>query len=81
MDALCEQLSPHISLDHICGTDLARPDLLTVRNLLDIFSVLFSLPNREGEGEGEVLDEQHSEADDSNVISSEGTAISVCKCS
>ena len=38
VDAFSEQLSPHISLDHITGRDLAVRDPLTIINLLDIFS-------------------------------------------
>ena len=38
VDAFSEQLSPHISLDHIRGRDLAARDPLTILNLLDIFS-------------------------------------------
>ena len=67
VDALSNQLSPHVSLNHIRGELLARPDLMAVKHLLDVFSVLFHLP-RAGIG-GE---ESGSELEDSNVISREG---------
>ena len=38
VEALSEQLSPHVSLDHIRGGDLAAREPLTIINLLDIFS-------------------------------------------
>ena len=38
VDAFSEQLSPHVSLEHIRGRDLAARDPLTIINLLDIFS-------------------------------------------
>lgn len=41
VDSLEEYLSPYISLDHIKGLGLAQVDELTVKNMLDIFSVLF----------------------------------------
>lgn len=44
VDALSEQLAPHISLEHIHGDELAARDLLSITNLLDIFSGLYHLP-------------------------------------
>ena len=44
VDALSEQLTPHISLEHIHGDELEARDLLSITNLLDIFSGLCSLP-------------------------------------
>lgn len=41
VDAFSEQLSPHISLDHITGRDLAAREPLTIINLLDIFSGIY----------------------------------------
>ena len=38
VDALSLQLSPHISLDHIRGNELAVRDSWSICNLLDIFS-------------------------------------------
>lgn len=63
VDALSRQLPPHCSLGHIQGGDLARREPTAVRNLLDIFSVLYHMPlmgeagdgnggESEGEGEG-----------------------------
>ena len=38
VDALAQQLEPHVSLDHIHGSHLADRDTLTINHLLDIFS-------------------------------------------
>ena len=70
VDALSTHLSPHVTLEHIQGPDLAAHDTMALKNLLDIFSVLFHLPAADEEGEssyGEL-----SEADDSNIISTQG---------
>lgn len=84
VNALNRHLAPHVNLDHIRGVDLAALDLLAMRNLLDIFSVLFHLPrtfdNRYDELEGSELEEndeggyrEESVMNDSNLISNEGT--------
>lgn len=70
VDALSTHLSPHVTLEHIQGPDLAAHDTMALKNLLDIYSVLFHLPAADEEGEssyGEL-----SEADDSNIISTKG---------
>jgi len=70
VDALSTHLSPHVTLEHIQGPDLAAHDTMALKNLLDIFSVLFHLPSADEEREssyGEL-----SEADDSNIISTKG---------
>lgn len=36
------QLFPHVTLGHIKGSDLAMLDVLTIKHLLDVFSVLFA---------------------------------------
>jgi len=41
VDALSTHLSPHVTLEHIQGPDLAAHDTMALKNLLDIFSVLF----------------------------------------
>ena len=47
-DALEMLLSPHIQLNHIKGSNLARLDRMTIKHMLDIFSMLFnSLPCEE----------------------------------
>ena len=83
VDALSRQLPPHCSLGHIQGGDLARREPTAVRNLLDIFSVLYHMPlmgeagdGNGGESEGEGGGEGGSEADDSNIISTEGKRVS-----
>lgn len=38
VDAFSKLLSPHVSLDHIRGSDLAAREPQTIVNLLDIFS-------------------------------------------
>ncbi len=49
------------------GVDLASGDLLTIKNLLDIFSVLMCLPP---------TPRPHTtDADDSNLITSEGECV------
>ncbi len=75
IDALSRQLHPHISLGHIGGELLAQRDTMTVKHLLDIFSVLFHLPpfaGEENEEEEEEEEEEERAADDSNVLSNEG---------
>lgn len=90
MTALSAHLSPYLNLEHIRGSDLARRDVVAVRNLLDVFSVLFHMPLPSlssltcaavgGSGERvkggqrvvEEKDGDWGDADDSNLISSEG---------
>ena len=45
VDALAQQLAPHVSLDHIRGSHLADRDTLTINNLLDIFSGDLLMPS------------------------------------
>ena len=79
VDALTIHLSPHVTLEHIRGEDLAAYDTMAIQNLLDIFSVLFHLPVSAaaaadgGEEEESSIHSEHSDANDSNVISAEGT--------
>lgn len=80
VDALTIHLSPHVTLEHIRGEDLAAYDTMAIQNLLDIFSVLFHLPvspaAASGAGDDEEEDSsissERSDANDSNVISAEG---------
>lgn len=75
VDALTIHLSPHVTLEHIRGEDLAAYDTMAIQNLLDIFSVLFHLPVSAadgGEEEESSIHSEHSDANDSNVISAEG---------
>lgn len=44
IDALNVHLHPHVTLDHIQGSDIAQLDIISIKNLLDIFSVLFHVP-------------------------------------
>ena len=44
IDALNVHLHPHVTLDHIQGSDIAHLDVIAIKNLLDIFSVLFYVP-------------------------------------
>lgn len=49
-DALEMLLYPHIKLNHIEGSSLARLDIMTIKHMLDIFSMLFnSLPCEQNE--------------------------------
>ena len=90
IDALNVRLHPHVTLDHIQGTDIAQLDVISIKNLLDIFSVLFyvPLPTENGYGDvdsysvdscGDALvdNDVHvsDEANDSNVISTEGMSV------
>ena len=90
VDALNVHLSPHVRLDHIYGSDVAQFDTISIKNLLDIFSVLFHVPptsafaaedggayssySDDSDGEfRETLEE--NEANDSNIISTEGLSV------
>ena len=93
IDALNVRLHPHVTLDHIQGTDIAQLDVISIKNLLDIFSVLFYVPLPTENGYGDVnsysvdscgdalVDDDganvhvNDEANDSNVISSEGMSV------
>ena len=80
VDALTIHLSPHVTLEHIRGEDLAAYDTMAIQNLLDIFSVLFHLPVSTavaaGTGDEEEEDSSiSSELNDSNVISAEGRCL------
>lgn len=90
VDALNVHLFPHVTLDHIRGIEVAQLDPLSIKNLLDVFSVLFHVPPpASSDGEGGSKDGAHhyysdnsdnelengKEADDSNVISSEGMSV------
>ncbi len=73
VDALSHSLHPHISLAHIQGELLAQHDSMAIKHLLDIFSVLFHLPQfSEAVEESGEEEEGEGEADDSNTISNEG---------
>ena len=92
IDALNVHLHPHVTLDHIQGSDIAQLDAISIKNLLDIFSVLFYVPlptendcddvdsYSAGSG-GALVDGEdvsvhvNDEANDSNVISSEGMSV------
>ncbi|XP_064406267.1 uncharacterized protein LOC135351237 [Halichondria panicea] len=67
VDTLSNHLSPQVSLDHIKGAALAMGDLLSIKNLLDIFSVLFCLPP--------TTQCEEDPANDSNLISTEGFSV------
>ena len=90
VDALNVHLSPHVRLDHIYGSDVAQFDTISIKNLLDIFSVLFHVPPTsafaaEDEGayssysddsDGEFRETlEENEANDSNIISTEGLSV------
>ena len=89
VDALNVHLFPHVTLDHIQGAAVAQLDQLSIKNLLDIFSVLFHIPpatpdSEDGSREGTCDDYSddsgnesvnRNEANDSNVISSEGMSV------
>ena len=57
IDALNEHLFPHVRLDHIHGVDVARLDTISVKNLLDIFSVLFHIPPATADNGSDVDDQ------------------------
>ena len=80
VDALTIHLSPHVTLEHIRGEDLAAFDTMAIQNLLDIFSVLFHLPVSAAaagdEEEESSIHSEHSDANDSNLISAEGICLS-----
>ena len=88
VNALNRHLAPHVNLDHIRGIAIAALDLLALKNLLDIFAVLFHLPRTfdsryDDELEGSET-EQNGECEeeamnDSNLISTEGTHY-MCLC-
>ena len=91
IDALNVHLHPHVTLDHIQGSDIAQLDAISIKNFLDIFSVLFYVPLPTGNGCGDVdsysdgsggalvdgddENAHNDEANDSNVISSEGMSV------
>ena len=91
VDALNVHLFPHVTLDHIRGENVAKLDILSVKNLLDVFSVLFHVPLVEdssgsecGQGGGGYVErhedsgattESENELDDSNIISSAGMSV------
>lgn len=83
VDALTIHLSPHVTLEHIRGEDLAAFDTMAIQNLLDIFSVLFHLPASTAatgdEEEESSICSEHSDANDSNVISAEGMCTALTK--
>ena len=88
--ALNVHLSPHVTLEHIQGSDIAQLDVISIKNLLDIFSVLFHVPPAVEIGFDDVgsysdnsndalvdgdSENTRDEANDSNVISSEGLSV------
>ena len=90
VDALNVHLFPHVTLDHIHGVNVAKLDILSLKNLLDVFSVLFHVPlagdssgsesDHGGGGYPEPEDndattESEDEANDSNLISSAGMSV------
>ena len=85
VNALNIHLQPHVTLDHIQGSDVAQFDLVSIKNLLDIFSVLFHVPLTVGDAGNGCLEDGRSdtemgenaddEANDSNMISSEGMSV------
>ncbi len=86
IDALNVHLHPHVTLDHIQGTDIAQLDVISIKNLLDVFSVLFYVPLATDNAYGDVdsysddnCDNKfvhiNDEANDSNVISTEGMSV------
>ena len=90
VDALNVHLFPHVTLDHIQGVNVAKLDILSLKNLLDVFSVLFHVPlagdssgsesDHGGGGYPEPEDndattESEDEANDSNLISSAGMSV------
>ncbi|XP_011410469.1 PREDICTED: centrosomal protein of 95 kDa-like [Amphimedon queenslandica] len=58
IDSLKRLLPPQVSLSHINGRDISKGDLLAIKNLLEIFSIIFELPS--------------SSSEDSNVLTGEG---------